>query len=490
MHRKSKPRRSPTSDRSPLVEPLEGRRLMAAVLDLAAGNAWYDGSAVGNNLTVSYANGVYTLTDTAEVINLHDRAKDRGATGDGTHTVTFAADEAAAIYISTADGSDTVNILSSNRHIGVSAGGGFFNTVNIGDNGNTDGVDGLVSVSSTGSTSINIDDSANTAAKNVNVSNYAVGGGLGENSGVLLGDGVTALSVKMGSANDTHVKVDITDSRDLASLSINTGNGANGVRVEATTATMATNINTQGGAFDTINIGDGDTSDILGPVNITDSVDAVQLVIDDQHGDAAHNVAINNGLVTGAAPGAITYGPGVTNLIMFLNAFEQNSDTISFNHSGGDLKTAALSGGDGADTFNITPSSTVNIGIGGGLPVAPTTNGDNLVLNLAGVTGADLNLNADKHSGTWTFSDRKTITFAGIESYDASNLKETIKSLGLPAGHENAALAKLDLKGNVGDAAKVEAFIEFVGTLLDQGEITAAQADALIVQANLLLQSL
>ena len=131
---------------------------------------------------------------------------------------------------------------------------------------------------------------------------------------------------------------------------------------------MTTNINTQGGAFDTINIGDGDTSDILGPVNITDSVDAVQLVIDDQHGDAAHNVAINNGLVTGAAAGAITYGPGVTSLIMFLPIFADQADTISFNHSGGDLQTAALGGGAGADTFIITPSSTVSIGVNGGGP--------------------------------------------------------------------------------------------------------------------------
>lgn len=71
-----------------------------------------------------------------------------------------------------------------------------------------------------------------------------------------------------------------------------------------------------------------------------------------------------------------------------------------------------VNGGTGSDRFNITPSPVVAIAVAGGVPtVAP---GDVLDINLVGTTGAAL-ANAGG-SGSWTFTNRQTVSFTGIET--------------------------------------------------------------------------
>ena len=97
---------------------------------------------------------------------------------------------------------------------------------------------------------------------------------------------------------------------------------------------------------------------------------------------------------------------------------------------------------------------------------------------------------ASSDSGTWTFADRETITFAGIESYDPTNVREMVEAAGLSSGHTTALLAKLNLKGDSSDAGRLNAFIEQVANLVARGELTAAEGTALTQAASLLLLSI
>jgi hypothetical protein len=150
------------------------------------------------------------------------------------------------------------------------------------------------------------------------------------------------------------------------------------------------------------------------------------------------------------------------------------------------LKSVLLTGGAGGDTFKVTPSAVTAVTVIGGDPVTPTATPDSLLLDLTGATDPALSF-ATGDTGTWTFSNRKDIAFVGIDGYDATNIREMVKALGLSSGHQTALLAKLNLKGDSEDVGKLNAFISQVDTLLTTGQLTAAEAEALTEAANLLL---
>ena len=70
------------------------------------------------------------------------------------------------------------------------------------------------------------------------------------------------------------------------------------------------------------------------------------------------------------------------------------------------------------------------------------------------------------------------------------NLRSLIGALPLNHGNKNALLAKLSLKGNGGDVAKVSALIAQLDEFLANGKLTAEQANPLISGAEELLASL
>lgn len=71
-----------------------------------------------------------------------------------------------------------------------------------------------------------------------------------------------------------------------------------------------------------------------------------------------------------------------------------------------------INGGTGSDRFNITPSAAYAIAVAGGTPT--TAPGDVLDIDLAGTTGAALANTGG--SGSWSFSNRQTVSFSGIET--------------------------------------------------------------------------
>jgi parallel beta-helix repeat protein len=90
----------------------------------AAGVLTYTASpGIANNVTISLAGGVYTVTDTSE--RLFVTGANAGAcTGTGTNTVTCSAAGITAIVANTGDGNDTLHVASALGSIPVSLDGG------------------------------------------------------------------------------------------------------------------------------------------------------------------------------------------------------------------------------------------------------------------------------------------------------------------------------------------------------------------------------
>jgi hypothetical protein len=303
---------------------------------------------------------------------------------------------------------------------------------------------------------------------------------------VTIGAGITTLTWYAAYSSTSYINVTSTPAS-LQTLNVfGSTFGGNAsedtVNVIATPASLTTNIDTLGDYPDNVTIGNGTTANILGTVNVRDLA-AANLFINDQNSGIARNVVIDNGTITGAAPATINYGQGIISLGIDLSS---GADTVSFRQTSGDLKSVLLTGGAGGDTFKVTPSAVTAVTVIGGDPVTPTATPDSLLLDLTGATDPALSF-ATGDTGTWTFSNRKDIAFVGIDGYDATNIREMVKALGLSSGHQTALLAKLNLKGDSEDVGKLNAFISQVNTLLGTGQLTAAEAEALTEAANLLL---
>ena len=97
--------------------------------------------------------------------------------------------------------------------------------------------------------------------------------------------------------------------------------------------------------------------------------------------------------------------------------------TIDISDPAAGLADLIVNGGNGADIFTVTPSTTIPFTInGGGNPQAAP--GNVLMVILSGTTGANL---ADTNTGTgfqgaWTFTGSQPVNFTGIETLDPSQV--------------------------------------------------------------------
>src|SRR5262249_40148691 len=94
------------------------------------------------------------------------------------------------------------------------------------------------------------------------------------------------------------------------------------------------------------------------------------------------------------------------------------NDTIHVNVAGGSAANGVGGGQGGFDTLNITPSVTSAFIVHGSDPTPPAMPGDQLVVDLLGVgrPAVSSSINANGTQGTWTFTNRQSITFDGIET--------------------------------------------------------------------------
>ncbi|MFL5339601.1 MAG: hypothetical protein ACJ8F7_05475 [Gemmataceae bacterium] len=94
------------------------------------------------------------------------------------------------------------------------------------------------------------------------------------------------------------------------------------------------------------------------------------------------------------------------------------NDTLTVSLAAGSAANVVVDGQGGADTLAITPSATSALIVHGGVPTPPALPGDRLVVNLLGAGGPAVSssTNANGKQGTWTFTNRQSITFDGIET--------------------------------------------------------------------------
>ena len=94
--------------------------------------------------------------------------------------------------------------------------------------------------------------------------------------------------------------------------------------------------------------------------------------------------------------------------------------------------------------------------------------------------------------GPFTTQANVAITILS-SAQQAANLGQEVTALRsqgvLSSDQANGLLAKLNLKGNNGDAGKVSAFVNSVNSLFNSGILTQSEADTLLAAASMLLLS-
>lgn len=215
---------------------------------------------------------------------------------------------------------------------------------------------------------VNIQDSADTTGRTINISDTEVAIG-------------TSPTIKYAT---------------IESLNVFAGSGVDTVTIESTASGVNTTVDLSAGGEDVVHVGtsfSGGTNslnDIEGRLRLIGNSDSNQVFVDDS--DNTTNTVF---MIRGNEARRI-HGPRIA-----LSDFE----------------LIDVTGGTGRDRFHAKPDVDAEIAIHGGLPSPPTNPGDRLFVNRGGTTGAKLTANPtpDGFEGEWTFTNRQTITFDGIE---------------------------------------------------------------------------
>jgi hypothetical protein len=232
----------------------------------------------------------------------HTYRIDDGVGGSGATTVnslTFNESTSAgkSVIISTGSGSDIVNVWSVSSSdtfmvVGNSAGTSIPEIVNVGKAGNLQNIQGSIDFSSpNGYWSLNIDDSTDMVARNATLSGTGTIGSLtGAAPGTIswAADAVNAITLKMGTGNDTLSVQDLANPHGVTSLTVQGTNGNDAVTI--------------GGSS-------GGVQGIFAPISIYNSLGHTQLSIDDSADTSAQNATVigdsSTAGVSGVAPAPI-----------------------------------------------------------------------------------------------------------------------------------------------------------------------------------------
>jgi hypothetical protein len=241
---------------------------------------------------------------------------------------------------------NVVNIQSIDVNTAVFFGSGTqTNTVNIGNAGLLQGITGPVDVNApnTGltNTSINVDDSKDSANHNVTISGTAIQGLAPTSISYHQSpNSPTSVAISGGNGNDTYT---ITNTLvngpgfEEGSMTLNTGTGFNLVSVQATSGALS--IQGHGGGSNVIiSSTAGQLNTIQGNVAVSDTAPKTDLFVDDRNDSTSRTVSLTNTTLTGLSPGQISYQPGGLNSLT-VDTGTGAPDTITVN----------------VDPFNKTP---------------------------------------------------------------------------------------------------------------------------------------
>ena len=244
---------------------------------------------------------------------------------------------ASPFVVTTASGSNTVNILNTSAHIAINVNGQGLDTVNVGNAGSAQGILGALSIQNPPSyTTINVNDGSDATARTVTLSTFTSGG---YNWGSITGLAPAAITYKYG---------------DTSSVSVTTGTAADTVNVLATG--VPTSVST-GGGNDVVNVGNaGSAQGILGALSIQNPPSYTTINVNDGADATARTVTLstftsggyNWGSITGLAPAAINYKYGDTTSVSVTTGTA--ADTINVLATG--VPTSVSTGG-GSDVVNV-----------------------------------------------------------------------------------------------------------------------------------------
>jgi hypothetical protein len=303
--------RGPSRKRRLQLESLEGRALLSTY-----------------TLSESYLFGFPMVTETVN------------------NTTTNYFNPTSPFAVNTGSGTNTVNILNTSANIAINESGSGTDTINIGNGGSVQGILAAVSLQNPPSyNTININDSADTTARTVTLSNYSLGGA---NWGAISGLSTATIYYKYA---------------DTSSVNINTGSAADTVNVLATGVT--TNISNDG--YDVVNVGNGGSvQGILGTLTLQDPPHFNTVNVNDWADATARTVTLNTyssggsnwGSITGLAPAAIDYKYFDTSGVNITTGF--GDDTVNVLATG--VSTYLYSD---IEIPIIPYQDTVNVGSGG-----------------------------------------------------------------------------------------------------------------------------
>jgi hypothetical protein len=261
-----------------------------------------------------------------------------------------------AVKVQTGTGSNTVNILATRSALSLVGKG--FDTVNVGNAGSVQGILGAVSISNPPSfTTLSIDDSADTTARNVTLTNGSI-------------TGLAPVPISYTQA-------------DLESLTVEGGTGGNTYNVLSTpnhgvAGTLVTSL--RAARLDTVNVGNaGSLQGIIGALSVSDPPSYVTLNVDDSADGAGRNVVLTNAALTGLSAGPIRFQQAdmaSLNVKTGLGNVTLNVQSTPYNNHG--VTTTFL----GRATTNVTVGDAGNAqGVEGTLVFQNATGLDTLVVN-------------------------------------------------------------------------------------------------------------
>jgi acrosin len=469
LQRPAPVRKPPRAKRGPALEHLEDRTT-PSTLDFQNGALIYTASpGAASNFTVSIAGSTYTLTDTAETINVTQAAAQAGFSAVGSTATGPDGSSLKAIQVTLGNLNDTANIRSFSKPLSLTTGAGN-DTINVSSTGLTGNLNGIGA-----DLTIDAGGGANTLA----VSNYTATSG---DSNVVIGSSsITGFAGPSGGSAINYTATGGTFSL-LRVLGSNTPALAQGFTINNPNATLF-QLNANNGT-NTINVqAISNAANLVGGLGVdnfvvcstpdlTGSLDGIQGALSIDGGQGANTLTISDAGTAGPANTALITSTQITGFAGANNdraisykavggSFGQIhlvgaanpalADQFTVNNPNGPLvldtgagddvvnvqalsKTATINGGTGNDTFNVSSDAPSNLG---------TLNGINGGLTINAGDGS--NVLAVSDYGQTGLTDNVTVTpsaisgFAGSSKGTVINYTGTFSSVILSGSHTNAS---------------------------------------------------
>lgn len=333
---------------------------------------------VVDNDPVSNVGRIHGLGNGEVIFNRRDVEAVNVKTGAGRDVFTVSLTGGTfSTHIETGAGDDEVHVLATAGPLDITSSDGR-DKVSLGSlSGSLTSIAGPVSVDADkGSIELALDDSGENQPRQVTFTDAAV---LSPGFGTIsYGPHVTSLAFQGGGSGN---RFDILGTSQNAPITLHSGKGNDTINVHATTGvnsnTTAVNIDGDDG-HDKLTIGsrapllNGSLMNIAAPIRVDSLKGTVEVIVDDSGDAQPREAVISDGLITGLAPAAISYGGHVTSLDVWGGSGGNRFDVLNTSENA----PVALHSGINNDVINIRGTTSVN--------------GSTTAVNVDGEAGSDV----------------------------------------------------------------------------------------------------